>query len=329
MKMAKQQSFGDYEYANKKKQTRKEIFLNAMEELIPWGEWLALIEPYYPKAGNGRPPREMETMLRMYLVQNWFNLSDEATEDAIYDIQSIRRFVGINLTEESAPDATTLLHFRHLLEEHGLSKKMFDAIKCALKYNGYMMTEGTIVDASIIAAPTSTKNETKTRDPEMKSTKKGNNYYFGMKGHIGVDSDSGFIHTVETTAANEADITVAHKLLHGDEDFMYGDAAYIGTEKRDEFADKPNLSHQTMKRRQSIKKLPECQSTDEARFHEKEKSRIRAKVELPFHIVKNIFKFRKTPYGGLAKNTARLYTLFALSNLYLCKLKGLSLIFQN
>ena len=329
MTMVKQQTFGDYEFVNKKKPTRKEIFLNAMEDLVPWDEWLALIEPHYPKAGNGRPPREMESMLRMYLVQNWFNLSDEATEDAIYDVQSIRRFVGINLTDESVPDATTLLHFRHLLEKTGLSKKMFDAIRNALKYNGYMMTEGTIVDATIINAPTSTKNRTKSRDPEMKSTKKGNNFHFGMKSHVGVDSDSGFIHTVETTAANEADITIAHKLLHGEEDFMYGDAAYIGAEKREEFAGKQNLSHQTMKRRQSVKNLPKCQSTNEIRFHEIEKSRIRAKVELPFHIVKNLFKFRKTPYRGLDKNTSRLYILFALTNLYLCKHKGLSLVYQN
>jgi IS5 family transposase len=329
MEMVKQQTFGDIEYANKKRQTRKEVFLNAMEELIPWGEWLALIEPHYPKKGNGRPPREMETMLRMYLVQNWFTLSDEATEDAIYDIQPIRQFVGINLMAESVPDATTLLHFRHLLEKHGLSKKMFDAIKNALKQNGYLMTEGTIVDATIHNAPTSTKNETKSRDPEMKSTKKGNNYYFGMKSHVGVDSDSGIVHTLETTAANEADINIAHKLLHGKELFMYGDAAYIGTAKRDEFANKPELSHQTLKRRQSIKKLPECQQTDEIAYHEKEKSRIRAKTELPFHIIKNLFGFRKTIYRGIAKNTTRLYTLFALANLYLCKLKGFSLAFQN
>jgi IS5 family transposase len=285
MKMAKQQSFGDYEYANKKKQTKKEIFLNAMEDMIPWDEWLAFIEPRYPKAGNGRPPIEMEIMLRMYLVQNWFNLSDEATEDAIYDIQSIRKFVGINLAEDDAPDAATLPRFRHLLEANGISKKFFDAIKNALKYNGYIMTEGTIVDATIITAPTSTKNQKHERDPEMASTKKGNNYYFGMKGHIGVDSDSGFIHTVETTAANESDISIAHKLLHGEEDFIYGDAGYTGSEKREEFAEKPNLSHQTMKRRQSVKKLPDCQRTDEIRYHEHEKSRIRAKVEFPFHIV--------------------------------------------
>ena len=327
--MKKQQSFSDIEYSGKKKQTRKEKFLNAMEGLIPWEEWLAVIEPYYPKAGNGRPPKDMETMLRMYLVQSWFHLSDESTEDAVYDVQPIRQFVGINLSEENAPDATTLLKFRHLLEEHGLGKKFFDAIKNALKYNGYIMTEGTIVDATIISAPSSTKNSDKSRDPEMKSTKKGSNYYFGMKGHIGVDAESGFIHTVETTAANEADITVAHKLLHGEEEFMYGDAGYVGSEKREEFTDRPELSHQITKRRSSVNKLSECQRTDEIRHHEKEKSRIRAKVEHPFHIVKNLFGFRKAVYKGLAKNTNRLYMLFALANLHLCKLKGLSLRTQN
>lgn len=327
--MGKQISFSEIEFAGKKKQTKKEIFLNAMEELIPWEEWLALIEPYYPKAGNGRPPRDMGAMLRMYLVQNWFHLSDEATEDAVYDIQSIRQFIGINLSEESVPDATTLLHFRHMLEEHGLSKKMFHAIKNALKYSGYMMTEGTIVDATIITAPSSTKNIDKSRDPEMKSTKKGTNYYFGMKCHIGADAESGFVHTLETTTANEADVTAAHKLLHGEEVLMYGDSAYIGSEKREEFANKPDLSHQTSKRKSSVNKLPYCQRTDEIRFHEKEKSRIRAKVEFPFHIVKNLFKFKKTVYRGLKKNTARLYMLFALANLYMCKLKGFSLAAQN
>lgn len=329
MKMKKQQTFSDIEFESKKRQTKKEIFLNAMEELIPWEEWLAVIEPYYPKAGKGRRPRGMEVMLRMYLVQNWFHLSDEAAEGAVYDVQSIRRFVGINLSEENAPDATTLLHFRHLLEESGLSKKMFEAIENTLKYNGYMMWEGTIADAAIIAAPSSTKNKDKTRDPEMKSAKKGNNYYFGMKCHIGADAESGFVHTVETTAANEADISVAHKLLHGEEYFIYGDAGYIGSEKREEFADNPELSHQTLKRGSSVKKLPDCQRTDEIRFHEKEKSRIRAKVELPFHIVKNLFRYKKTVYKGIKKNTDRLYMLFALANLYLCKMKGLSLAVQN
>lgn len=327
--MGKQVSFSEIEYAGKKKQTRKEIFLNAMEELIPWEEWLLFIEPYYPKAGNGRPPRDMETMLRMYLVQNWFHLSDEGTEDTVYDIQSIRQFAGINISDESVPDATTLLHFRHILEKNGIAKKLFEAIKNGLKYNGYMMTEGTIVDATIITAASSTKNKDKARDPEMSSAKKGSNYYFGMKCHVGADAESGFVHTIETTAANEADINVARKLLHGEEDFIYGDAAYTGSGKREEFADMPDLSHQTMKRRTSVKKLPECQRTAEIRFHEKEKSRIRAKVELPFHIIKNLFKFKKTVYKGLEKNTNRLYMLFALANLYLCKQKGLSLVAQN
>jgi IS5 family transposase len=327
--MKKQQSFSDIEYEKKKRQTRKEIFLNAMEELIPWDEWLAMIAPHYPKPGNGRRPWELEIMLRMYLVSEWFNLSDEAAEDAVYDVQSIRRFVGINLSEQNAPDATTLLRFRHLLEEHSLTRKMFDAVKNALKQNGYMMTEGTIVDATIINAPTSTKNKDRTRDPEMGSTKKGNNWYFGMKSHIGMDAESGLVHTVETTAANEADICAAHKLLHGEEEFLYGDAGFVGIEKRQEFAQKQHLSFQIMKRRHSVKKLPDCRETDEIKFHEKEKSRIRAKVELPFHVIKNLFGFRKTRYQGLEKNTTKLFMLFALANLYICRIKGFSLCAQN
>ena len=233
--------------------------------------------------------------------------------------------MGISLAVEDAPDATTLLRFRHLLEKHGITKRFFDAFHVVLKANGYIMTEGTIVDAAIIAAPTLTKNKDKARDPEMKPTKKGSNYHFGMKIHTGVDADSGFIHNVETTAVNIVDIIMAHKLLHGKEAFLYGDAGYVGIEKRDEFIcpcveftdvesfddesagnTRYELSFQINKRRSTIKKLSDCRLTDEIRFHEKEKFRIRAKVELPFHIIKNIFKFKKTVYRGLKKNTARL-----------------------
>jgi len=318
-------TFSQIEYSNKKRQTKKEIFLSTMEEVIPWSEWLGLIKPYYPIAGGGRRPIDMEIMLRMYLIQNWYNLSDEATEEAIYDIQPIRNFVGIDLITSQAPDATTLLRFRHLLEEHNLTEKFFKAINRLMEHNGYILKEGTITDATIFQASSSTKNEMKERDPEMASTKKGNNYFFGMKAHIGVDADTGLVHSLETTAANVHDITVAHKLLHGEEEFFYGDSAYVGIGKREEFKDKSHLSLQVIQRRSKFKNLPETQATQELLHHEKEKSKIRAKGEHPFHIVKNIFGYKKTVYKGLHKNTTRMFTLFACANLVKLRYMGLSL----
>lgn len=318
--MKKQNTFSSLEFKGKKKETKKEIFLNAMESLIPWNEWLSVVEKVYPKAGNGRRPIEMEVMLRMYLVQIWFNLSDETTEDSIYDIQSIRNFVGIDLIEENAPDATTLLKFRHLLEDNNLTKEFFEAIKYALTYNGYMLKQGTIVDATIIKAPSSRKNKDKKRDPEMSSTKKGNNYYFGMKSHIGVDKDSGFIHTIETTPANIHDISVADKLLHGEEKELYADAGYIGVEKRKAFTDK-SIKYNINMRRKSYFQSKDLKNKEKQR----KISSVRSKVEYPFHIIKNLFKFKKTNYKGLHKNTVKIYMLFTLANLYLCKQKGINL----
>lgn len=317
--MKKQNTFSSLEFKGKKKETKKEIFLNAMEALIPWNEWLSVVKKVYPKAGNGRRPIEMEVMLRMYLVQIWFNLSDETTEDSIYDIQSIRNFVGIDLIEENAPDATTLLKFRHLLEDNNLTKEFFEAIKYALTYNGYMMKQGTIVDATIIKAPSSRKNKDKKRDPEMSSTKKGNNYYFGMKSHIGVDKDSGFIHTIETTPANIHDISVADKLLHGEEKELYADAGYIGVEKRKAFTDK-SIKYNINMRRKSYLQSKDLKNKEKQR----KISSVRSKVEYPFHIIKNLFKFKKTNYKGLHKNTVKIYMLFTLANLYLCKQKGIN-----
>lgn len=327
--MSKQISFSQLEYAGKKRQTKREIFLSSMEEAIPWGEWLSIIKPYYPTAGNGRPPIELEIMLRMYLIQCWYNLSDEGTEEAIYDIQPLRNFVGVDLTTSTVPDATTLLRFRHLLEEHRLTEKFFDAITNAMKHNGYILKEGTIADATIFQASSSTKNKDKERDPEMKSTKKGNNYFFGMKAHIGVDADTGLVHSLETTSANVHDITVAHKLLHGDEDFIYGDSAFVGIEKRKEFADKQHLIFQIVQRPSKFKKLPQTQATQELLHHEKEKSKIRALVEHPFHVVKIKFGYKKTVYKGLHKNTTRLFALFTCANLVKLRYMGLSLQPQN
>ena len=319
-----QQSFSDIEYAGKKRQTRKERFLHEMESLIPWKSWVSLIRPYYPTAGNGRPPIGLEKMLLMYLVQVWFNLSDEMTEDSIYDVQSIRRFVGINLSEEDAPDATTLLRFRHLLEENELTERIFNQLARRLQENGYIVKEGTIVDATIIEAPTSKKNARRERDPEMSSTKKHGTAYFGMKMHIGADSVNGLMHSVETTTAKEHDITKAEELLHGDEEAVYGDAGYTGLDHREEMEDWTELTYEINLKRSMVDRLPEGYYKEEVKEQEREKSRIRAKVELPFHIIKNLFGFRKVRYRGLAKNRAKIMMLAALANIMLCKMKGLS-----
>ena len=230
-----QSSFSDLEYAAKKKKTRRDRFLAEIEAITPWPALEAEIEPFYPKGdGRGRPPIGLQRMLRMYVAQQCFGLSDEGIEDAIYDSQAIRAFVGIDLARESAPDATTLLKFRRLLEEHGLTRRIFERITCHLAEKGLLMREGTIVDATLIAAPPSTKNRDKGRDPEMHQARKGKQWYFGMKAHIGVDAESGLVHSVLGTAANVSDVSQAHALLDGDETQVVGDAAYQGVEKREE-----------------------------------------------------------------------------------------------
>jgi transposase, IS5 family len=243
-----QTSFSDLEFAAKKKQTRRERFLCEIDALVPWGKLLAVISPFYPKGGGrGRPPVGLERMLRLYVVQQCFALSDEGIEDAVYDSQAIRRFAGIDLSREGAPDATTVLHFRHLLEAHGLTRGVFAAIKDHLAAKGLLLKEGTIVDATIIAAPPSTKNETGARDPEMHQTKKGNAWHFGMKAHIGVDAGSGLVHSLVATPANVSDVTKAHDLLHGEETVSFGDAGYQGVEKRPEAGANPVRWHVAMR----------------------------------------------------------------------------------
>ena len=233
-----QRSFSDLEYGAVKRVTRRERFLSEIDAVMPWGELLAVLEPHYPRSGKvGRPPVGLERMLRMYLAQQCFALSDEGTEDALYDSAAIRKFVGIDIGTETAPDATTLLKFRRLLEQHRLTERIFVVINQQLSKRGLILREGTIVDATLIAAPSSTKNSQGERDPEMRQTKKGNNYYFGMKAHIGVDAESGLVHTLVTTAANSHDVTQAHALLHGEERVAYGDAGYRGVEKRAENRD--------------------------------------------------------------------------------------------
>ena len=312
-----QSSFSDAEYASKKKLTRRDRFLAEIETATPWPALAAVLLPYYPKGdGRGRPPIGLERMLRMYIAQQCFGLSDEGVEDAIYDSQAIRGFVGIDLTHESAPDATTLLKFRRLLEKHKLTERIFNEINAHLASKGLMMREGTIVDATLIAAPPSTKNKDGKRDPEMHQSKKGNDWHFGMKAHIGVDATSGLVHTVVGTAGNVADVTQAHALLHGDEIAALGDAGYQGVEKRPENLGKTVAWHVAMKRSKR-KALPNNKLGRMREKLEHLKASVRAKVEHPFHVIKNLFRHRKTRYRGLAKNTAQLFTLFGFANLVL------------
>jgi IS5 family transposase len=234
--MEQQLSFAQSEYAGKKKITRREKFLAEMERVVPWARLVAVVEPHYPKGERGRPPIGIERMLRIYFLQQWYALADEALEDAIYGSQAMRTLTGIDLSVEPVPDATTLLKFRHLLERHALTQRIFEEVAALLEERKLLMKEGTIVDAPIIAAPSSTKNARKERDPEMHQTRKGNQWYFGMKAHIGVDARSGLVHHVKGTAANVADITQTHPLLHGEEKEVYLDAEYLGVEKREEIA---------------------------------------------------------------------------------------------
>jgi IS5 family transposase len=316
--MLTQTSFSELEYAAKKKLTRRDRFLAEIEAATPWAQLVAVIEPHYPKGGRGRPPIGVERMLRMYVAQNCFGLSDEGIEDALYDSQAIRRFVGIDLAREDAPDATTLLKFRRLLEEKNLTAAIFETINAHLAERGLLMRQGTIVDATIIAAPSSTKNSTGERDPEMHQTKKGNQWHFGMKAHIGADADSGLVHTVVGTAANVNDVTQAHLLLHGEETDVFGDAGYQGVDKREENRDKQVSWHIAM-RPGKRRALPDTPWGAAMQKIEQAKASIRAKVEHAFHVVKNVFRHRKTRYRGLEKNTKQLYTLFGLANLVLAR----------
>lgn len=314
-----QASFSDLEYAAKKKTTRRDRFLGEINAVTPWSALAAEIQPFYPKGeGRGRPPVGVERMLRMYITQQCFGLSDEGIEDAIYDSQAIRRFIGIDLNRESAPDATTLLKFRRLLEKHQLTERIFTTINTLLAAKGLILKEGTVVDATIIAAPSSTKNQDGERDPQMHQTKKGKQWHFGMKAHIGVDAASGIIHTLVTTPANTHDITQARALLHGQERMAWGDAGYQGVEKRQENQSstvKWEVSMRPGKRRA----LPDTEIGRLAERLEQIKARVRAKVEHPFHIVKNRFGMKKVRYRGLAKNTAQFFTLFGLANLVIAK----------
>lgn len=307
-----QMSFSEAEYSVKKKKTRREVFLDRMDKLIPWKNLENKIQKYYPKAGSGRHPYALNTMLRIHCMQLFYNLSDPAMEDALYEIESMRRFAGLSLTG-ALPDETTILKFRHLLEKHELGKAIFKEVNKHLGRAGLMLKEGSIVDATIISAPTSTKNKEGQRDPEMHQTKKGNEWHFGMKMHIGVDDELGVIHSVETTSAKEHDITQAENLLHGEEEFVWGDAGYLGVEKRKEFKNR-DINWCIAVRPSKRKKL-----SGVAAKAEKIKAQVRAKVEHPFRRIKQQFGYAKVRYKGLAKNTNRLYVLAAFSNLLTCR----------
>src|SRR4051812_24382812 len=311
--MQLQGSFSQAEYAGKKKQTRRDKVLAEVEAVVPWARVVEGLSPLYPQGGRGRPPVPLERVVRIHFLQQWYALADQAMEEALYDNQAMRSFAGIDLAVETVPDETTILNFRHWLERHDLSRSLFEEVGAMLEERGLLMRQGTIVDATIIAAPSSTKNKQKARDPEMHQTKKGNQWHFGMKAHIGVDVASGLVHTVAGTAANEADITQTAALLHGEEEDVFGDAGYTGADKRPELADR-DVSWNIAIRGSIIKALPQA-LRELAEPVERALSQVRAVVEHPFHIVKNRFHHKKLRYRGLKKNTAQLYTLFALANL--------------
>ena len=283
-----------------------------MDATIPWASWVGLIEPFYYSGKKGRKPKPVETMLRMYLLQVWFSLSDEGVEDAIYDSYAMRAFMGLDFAVEQVPDATTLLHFRHLLEKHKLGEKLFESQNEIFEAEGWIMRGGSILDATIIAAPSSTKNATGSRDPQMHQTKKGNQWYFGMKAHIGVDAGSGYAHSVSVTAANVHDLDEVVNLVRADDDVVYVDAGYQGAQKRPEIADDEHLSKlrwRVAARKGRLKTMAEPDRVVESR-----KASVRAKVEHPFLIVKRDFGFAKTRYRGIVKNTNHVHVLFASAN---------------
>jgi IS5 family transposase len=310
----------DGSFEKYRKKTRKEVFLDEMDQIIPWQELTAVIEPFYPKPqGAGRRPKGIERMLRIHFLQHWFELSDPGAEEALYDSRAMRQFVGIDLGQEPVPDETTILNFRHLLEAHNLGDELFRLVNVYLEENGMKLSRGTIVDASIINAPSSTKNKDKARDPEMHQTRKGNQWYFGMKAHIGVDSRSKLIHSVVATAANVHDSQVLDDLLHGEEARVWGDSAYAGqtdvirahAPKAKDFTQKKGSRHYTL--------------SDEEQSRNRTKSKVRSKVEHVFHVMKRQFGYTKVRYRGLDKNAHHLFVKCALVNLVLSKRRLLRL----
>ncbi len=301
------------------KKTRKRELLEQMDQVVPWAALIELIAPYYPEGRTGRPPFALETMLRTHFMQQWFTLSDPGMEEAFFDIPLYREFARLDEFSR-LPDESTILRFRHLLEEYKLAEQILSTVNELLNQRGLLLKAGTAVDATLIAAPTSTKNKDKARDPEMHSSKKGNQWYFGMKAHIGVDADSGLVHTVRGTSGHVADVTEGNSLLHGQESVAYGDAGYQGIEKRPD-AQVDVTWHVAMRpgKRKALDKENEAHAKLERA--EKLKASIRAKVEHPFRVVKRQFGFVRVRYRGLKKNTAQLVTLFALTNLWMVRSK--------
>ncbi len=329
----KQMSLSESGFERKTKRTRKRNFLDEMNLVVPWAELVSLIAPHTPQPGakGGRPPFGVQTMLRIHFLQQWFNLSDPAMEEALYDTPMFREFAGLDIGQDCLPDKSTILRFRHLLETHKLSKQILATVNATLTAKGLLLKQGTVIDAALIAAPSSTKNSTGTRDPEMHQTKKGNQWHFGMKAHAGVDADSGLVHTVTATPANAHDITQASELLHGEETDVFADSGYRGVEKREEIqARHPDVNwHIAMrlgKRRALKKDTPMGAILDKL---EQTKARIRAKVEHPFRGIKRQFGYVKFKYRGLAMNRANLMTLFALSNLWMMRKRLLSMAAQG
>ena len=311
----KQQSLG---LGTSSKRTRKREFLDEMERVVPWGELVALIAPYMPEGRRGRPPFAVEAMLRIHFMQQWFTLSDPAMEEALHDVPLFRDFAGLGGWDERLPDESTILRFRHLLEEHQLSAQILATINELLQAKGLLLRAGTVVDATLIAAPSSSKNASGQRDPEMHQSKKGKQWYFGMKAHIGVDADSGLVHTVRGTAGNVSDVVQAASLLHGQEVDAFGDAGYQGADKRPDA--KAGVRWHIAMRPGKRRALDKSRLVDELSDQlERIKARIRAKVEHPFRVIKRQFGHVKVRYRGLKKNTAQLHTLFALSNLWMAR----------
>jgi IS5 family transposase len=310
--MREQTSFAGLAWSSKSKITRRERFLAEMNDVIPWNRLIALIAPHYPKAGKGRHPLGLEKMLRIYFLQHWFDLSDPAAEDAIYDSESMRRFVGVELGEDAVPDESTILRFRHLLEAHDLTRAIFNEIGALLEEKGLLLKQGTIVDATIISAPSSTKNQSRSRDPEMRSTKKNNDWYFGMKVHVGTDK-RGTVHSLTTTNAAESELMQLPDLIHGSEREIYGDRAYWNEPDRQSFTE-AGVRYRVTRRGHSSRPL-----SQQWKKINQSRSRVRARGEHAFHVVKRLWGFSKVRYRGLAKNTARAYTAFGLANLYLLR----------
>jgi IS5 family transposase len=315
--MPRQSTFADLDYSRKKRQTRREMFLSEMDVVVPWPTLLSCIEPYYPKSGRrGRQPMGLESMLRIYCMQNWFNLSDRQMEDALYEIESMRRFGGFSSVTDALPDETTILHFRHLLEKHNLTVVLLDGINACLKDQGLLVSKGTMVDASIIHAPSSTKNQEQSRDPEMHQTRKGKQWYFGMKMHIGADVDSGAVHTVEVTAANEADINLLPKLVREQDEVIFGDAGYTSDEYK-RGSCKLGVRWCVQDKRKPGRNLSARQKQ-----RNRKHSSIRARVEHVFRVIKRQFGFTRTRYRGLMKNAVQVNMLVGLANLYLLRRRG-------